>query len=405
MNVYQTTAKTLKRQTYERIAAQDDVSKLELMKDIDITSSSLNRVLDELLHEGWIVESGLGQSTGGRKPVLYRMNAHNRYIFGLDISRVYSVLGLYDLRMNTLYSHRWSMDERMTPEKLVDEVGQQIQQVLAERHMSRRRILGIGVGAVGPLDHETGMIHRPIYFNAKGWQQVPICRLLTERTELPALLDNGTNTALLGEHWAMREDNARHVLYVNAGMGIRSAYLSDGRLMRGAVDKEGAVGQMIVAAGGARLHEQGNYGALEAYASIQALEQQARQHSRMGLDWTPASVEPEERHSAPIDMLDWERITTRLQQGDHTLQEMFHRSAGYMGIGLANLVNTLQPERVILGGALIQAAPGYYDTAVHVAQQQIYGEPATYPQFSRGYLQERAASVGAAVMVLERMEM
>ncbi len=399
--MYQTTTKTLKRQTYERIAAQDDVSKLELKKDIDITSSSLNRILDELLHEGWIVESGLGQSTGGRKPVLYRMNAHNRYIFGLDISRVYSVLGLYDLRMNAIFSHRWSMDEQMTPERLVEEVGQQIQQVLAERHMSRRRILGIGVGAVGPLDHESGMIHKPIYFNAPGWQQVPICRLLTERTELPALLDNGTNTALLGENWAMREDDARHVLYVNAGMGIRSAYLSDGRLMRGAVDKEGAVGQMIVEAGGARLHEQGNYGALEAYASIQALEQQARQHSRMGLD---GARNPEHVGQAPMDMLDWERITTRLQQGDGALQEMFHRSAGYMGIGLANLINTLQPQRVILGGALIQAAPGYYDTAVHVARQQIYGEPSTHPQFTRGYLQERATSVGAAVMVLERMD-
>ncbi len=402
--MYQTTAKTLKRQTYERIAAQDDVSKLELMKDIDITSSSLNRVLDELLHEGWIVESGLGQSTGGRKPVLYRINAHNRYIFGLDISRVYSVLGLYDLRMNTLFSYRWSMDESMTPEKLVEEVGQQIEQVLAERHMSRRRIMGIGVGAVGPLDHETGMIHRPLYFNAQGWQQVPICRLLHERTELPALLDNGTNTALLGEYWAMREDNVRHVLYVNAGMGIRSAYLSDERLMRGAVDKEGAVGQMIVEAGGARLHEQGNYGALEAYASIQALEQQARQHSRIGLGQDRSHVQAAEP-IGPIDMLDWQRLTTRLQQGEAGLQELFHRSASYMGIGLANLVNTLQPERVILGGALIGAAPDYYDTAVHVARQQIYGEPATYPQFSRGYLQEHAVSVGAAVMVLERMDM
>lgn len=403
--MYRTIAKTLKRQTYDRIAVQDDVSKIELMKDIDITSSSLNRVLDELLHEGWIVESGLGQSTGGRKPVLYRIQPHNRYLFGLDISRKYSVLGLYDLRMNTLFSHRWLMDEQMTPERLVEEVAEQIQQVLAERHLSKRRILGIGIGAVGPLDYEQGMIRNPLYFTASGWQDVPICRLLTDKTEIPALLDNGINTALLGEYWATREDSPQHLLYVNAGVGIRAAYLSDGRIMRGASDKEGSIGQMVVQAGGARLHERGNYGALEAYASIQALEQQTRQRARMGLEWSAfADVDVDEAAEGKND-LPFDQMVLQLQEGEPFLQELFHRSAGYMGIGLGNLINTLQPERVIVGGALIHAAPGYYETAIAVARKQIYGESATHPQFSRGHLQDKAVSVGAAVMVLERMEM
>ncbi|ANF95478.1 ROK family protein [Paenibacillus bovis] len=399
MIVYQTTAKTLKRQVYDRIAVQDDVYKLELMKDIDITSSSLNRTLDELLHEGWIVESGLGPSTGGRRPTLYRINAGHRYIFGLDISRIYSVLGLYDLRMNALYTHRWQMDEQMEPEVLADYVAARIQEALAERHLSRQRIMGIGIGAVGPLDHEQGTILNPAYFPAAGWQNVNICRMLSERTGLTAVLDNGANTALIGEHWAMRESNIQHMLYVNAGAGIRSAILSSGQLVRGAMDKEGAVGQMVVQAGGARLQEQGNYGALEAYVSIQALEQQVRQRSRMGMEFTRDGqpLQPEQIH--------FDTLVDALRSGNPVLRELFNQSAGYMGIGLANLINTLQPEKVILGGALINADQGYYDTAIAVAKKQIYGEERLQPVFSRGVLQENAVSVGAAVMILAQMEM
>ncbi|MFB5266083.1 ROK family protein [Paenibacillus enshidis] len=387
----------IRKAVYERIAQQDDISKAELMAEFTLTSSSLTRLLEELVHEGWIKESGLGQSTGGRRPILYQVNPAHRYIFGLEISRLYSSLGLFDMKLNTLKHKRWTMDETMTPERLIQYVQEQVEVMLEACHVPKEQVLGVGVGAVGPLNREQGVILNPLYFPAEGWSNVPICWLIEEKTGIPAYLDNGANAALVGEHWALRGENLQHMLYVHVGTGLRSAMMSGGQLVYGAVDMEGSIGQMIIQADGPRLHGTGNYGALEAFASVQALEQQVRAQVKMGRNQLNSAdgVQPEALHFA--------MLVEALRNGEAFVQELFSQSAAQMGIGLANLINILHPEMVILGGALISASGQYYDTAVSVAQKNIYYYPEYQPVFSKGNLQENAVAVGAAVLVLKQL--
>lgn len=387
----------IRKAVYERIAQQDDISKAELMAEFTLTSSSLTRLLEELVHEGWIKESGLGQSTGGRRPILYQVNPAHRYIFGLEISRLYSSLGLFDMKLNTLKHKRWTMDETMTPERLIQYVQEQVEVMLEACHVPKEQVLGMGVGAVGPLNREQGVILNPLYFPAEGWSNVPICWLIEEKTGIPAYLDNGANAALVGEHWALRGENLQHMLYVHVGTGLRSAMMSGGQLVYGAVDMEGSIGQMIIQADGPRLHGTGNYGALEAFASVQALEQQVRAQVKMGRNQLNSAdgVQPEALHFA--------MLVEALRNGEAFVQELFSQSAAQMGIGLANLINILHPEMVILGGALISASGQYYDTAVSVAQKNIYYYPEYQPVFSKGNLQENAVAVGAAVLVLKQL--
>ncbi|MFM9279888.1 ROK family protein [Paenibacillus jiagnxiensis] len=387
----------IKKAVFERIAQKDDISKAELMAEFTLTSSSLTRLLEELVHEGWISESGLGQSTGGRRPILYQINSAHRYIFGLEISRLYSTLGLFDLKLNALSYKRWTMDETMTPERLIDNVQDQVEMMLEAHHVPKEQVLGMGIGAVGPLDRNQGVILNPLYFPAEGWSNVPVCRLIEEKTGIPAVLDNGANAALVGEHWALRGENLQHMLYVHVGTGLRSAMMSGGQLVYGAVDMEGSIGQMIIQADGPRLHSSGNYGALEAFASVQALEQQVRAQVKMGRNQLESAdgVQPEAIHFA--------MLVEALRNGEAFVQELFSQSAAHMGIGLANLINILHPEMVILGGALISASGLYYDTAVSVAQKNIYYYPEYQPVFSKGILQENAVAVGGAVLVLKEL--
>ncbi|MDP4098140.1 ROK family protein [Paenibacillus sp. P96] len=387
----------IRKAVYERIAQQDDISKAELMAKFTLTGSSLTRLLEELVGEGWISESGLGQSTGGRRPILYQINPAHRYIFGLEISRLYSSLGLFDMKLNALSHTRWTMDETMTPERLIQYVQEQVEVMLEARHVPKEQVLGIGIGAVGPLDRNQGVILNPLYFPADGWSNVPICRLIEEKTGIPAQLDNGANAALAGEHWALRGENIQHMLYVHAGTGLRSAMMSGGQLVYGAVDMEGSIGQMIIQADGPRLHGTGNYGALEAFASVQALEQQVRTQVKMGRNQLKGAenIQPEAIHFG--------MLTEALHNDELFVHELFSQSAAYMGIGLANLINILHPELIVLGGALINAHGSYYDTAVSVAQKNIYYYPEYQPVFSKGMLQENAVAVGAAVLVLKQL--
>jgi predicted NBD/HSP70 family sugar kinase len=384
------------KEVFALIHKKGVVSKQELQGSGDWTGSTLTRTLEELTAQGLIEEAGFGESTGGRRPILYRANAAYGVLFGLDISRLVSTLGLYDLHLNLLETKRWTMTERTTPQALLDEVAETAERMLRERGLAKDAVIGMGIGAVGPLDRQAGVILDPVYFPAPGWRNVPIVSELEERLGIPVLLDNGANAALLGEHWASREQSYQHLLYIHAGVGLRSAVMVGGKLVYGAVDMEGAVGQMIIQADGPRLHANGNFGSLEAFASVPALERQAESLLKLGRDSVLAELtEP--------DKVQFAHLLTALERRDPIVVELFAQAASYFGIGLANLLNILHPEKVILGGLLIAADPLFFQTCTQIAIRNTHYYPTYQVMFSRGALGEDALMTGAAVMAAQEM--
>ncbi|WP_020617639.1 ROK family protein [Paenibacillus daejeonensis] len=388
-----------KRLIYNYVAQHGPLPKNELRHVVAASGSTLTRVLEEMAAQGLLNADSFGPSSGGRRPTLYQINPRYRYIFGLEISRLYSALALFDMQMNPISSIQWRMDEAMDPERLVEYVHVNAQAFLRDHQIRREQVMGMGIGAVGPLDREKGMILEPLYFTAKGWKHVPICRMLEERTGFPARLDNGANAALAGEHWSLREANLQHMLYVHAGVGLRSAMMSGGKIIRGSVDMEGAIGQMIIQQDGPRLDNHGNSGALEAFVSVQALEQQVRGLIKTGRDHLL------QQFRISVEQVNYDILLQALAGGDVMVQELFTRSAAHLGIGLANLINILHPERIVLGGALVSANQAYYDTAIEVALKHTYYYPDYAPQFSKGLLREHAVAAGAALQLWNELDM
>ncbi|NIK76729.1 putative NBD/HSP70 family sugar kinase [Paenibacillus castaneae] len=388
---------SIKKQIFNQITRNELVSKADLMKRFNITSTSLSRLLDELLTDGLIIASELGRSTGGRKPILYCVNPSHRAIFGLEISRFFSAIGLYDLNLKPLAFERWKMDEQMTPEKLVAKITMLAERMMTECGIEREKVIGIGIGAVGPLSHEDGVMLKPRYFPAKGWSNVPICEWLEQSSGLHAVLDNGANTAIIGEHWALRNEEVEHMLYVHAGVGLRTSMMSGGQIVRGAFDMEGSFGQMIIQTNGPRLADEGNYGALEALVSIPALEK--RIHSQL------ASSESTDLKHLPLESIRFDVLKNAYLQEDAFVQEQFLQTASYLGIGIANLINILHPETVILGGPFVNVHKTIYDTVIQVARSNIYYSPHYEPIFSQGELTEDAVTAGAAIMLLQEWDL
>ncbi|GEM_PF-243831 len=386
-----------KRLIYSHIAERGTVSKAELLERYSMTSSTLTRLLEEMVSEKLIEASGFGPSSGGRRPILYETNPHYGYFFGLEISRFSSTLGFFDVRMNPMSLTRWRMDEAMTPERVVDHASAMMKAILNDHKIDSSQVVGVGIGAVGPLDRERGIIVKPRYFSSPGWVNVPICRMIEEKTGFSAELENGANAALMGEQWAMRSAKPLHMLYVHAGVGLRSAMMSYGQIIHGSLDMEGAIGQMIIQTDGPRLNEDGNFGALEAFASVQALERLAQSRVKIsGGDWA-------ERLQVPPDRIRYELLLQELRQNNSHVEEMFRQAASYLGIGLANMINMFHPETVVLGGALINSYDRFYDTAIGVARKNVYYYPEYEPVFTKGELREDAVATGAALMMWKKM--
>ncbi|MFC0213924.1 ROK family protein [Paenibacillus chartarius] len=373
------------------------VSKQELLESGDWTGSTLTRTLEELTSGGLIEEAGFGESTGGRRPILYRSNPEYGYVFGLDISRMHSMLVLYDMHLNKLDSQRWMMTDTMTPDVFIELVEGKAEAMLASRGIRPDSVIGMGIGAVGPLDRDSGTILEPLYFPAPGWRNVEIAPELEARLSIPVKLDNGANTALLGEQWASREQQYQHVLYIHVGVGLRSSVMVGGKVVYGAVDMEGAIGQMIIQADGPRMNAEGNYGSLEAYASIHALEQHAIRSMKLGRESILSSLceDPEK--------LQYSHLLEALGRRDSLSIELFTQAASYFGVGLANLLNILHPEKVILGGPLIASDPLFFQTCTRIAVRNAYYYPAYQVMFSRGALGDEALVTGAAAMMIDAM--
>ncbi|RAR44692.1 ROK family protein [Paenibacillus sp. MDMC362] len=389
-----------KKLVYTRIAEKDTAAKADLLAQTNLTSSTLTRLLDEMIEEKLIEAAEFGPSRGGRRPILYRTLADYGYIFGLEISRIHSSLGLFDMHLNPRSVVHWRMDEAMTPERFLEYTVGQMRNFLRDHAIPQDKILGVGIGSVGPLDRNTGTVLDPLYFPAKGWHDIPICELFHRETGWLTLLENGTNAALMGEQWALRDQSIQHALYVHAGVSLRSAIMSHGRIVHGTVDMEGSIGQMIIQCDGPRLNASGNYGALEAYASIEALEKEARSLAKMGV-----FLNHDQQLEIPPEQLRYDTLLQALKAGDPSVREMFSRSAAYFGIGLANLINTLHPEMVILGGSLITSNQMYFEESTKIALKHVHYSSKYKPQFSKGQLKEAAVVTGAALNVWKTIEL
>ncbi|WP_347438257.1 ROK family protein [Fodinisporobacter ferrooxydans] len=386
------------KEIYKLIRTQGVALKADLLEKSKLTVSTLTRILEELISLGLILEAGFGESTGGRKPILYKINPAYAHVFGLDISRTYSKLILFDLDLKIVDTVRWSMTTSMTPEKLINEIIYAVQTMMTNHNIALASCLGMGIGAVGPLDRTQGIIRSPKYFPANGWSNVPICQMIEEPFGFPVMLDNGTNTSILGEYWASSQYRYQHLLYVTAGVGIRSSMMTSGKVVYGAVDMEGSIGQMIIQTDGPPPREPGgNYGSLESYVSIYALEQKAQSLLKSG-----RKCMLNELVYAPEDVR-FHHLLYALNEKDPLAVEIFTQSATCFGIGLANVLNILHPEHVILGGPLIDTNDLFFAIAKEVALEKTYDSPSYSVEFSRGKLGSDGIATGAAVMMINQL--
>ncbi len=214
--------------------------------------------------------------------------------------------------------------------------------------LSEEQLLGIGVGSVGPIDRERGIIRKPESFPAPGWQDVPILPMLKEEFSVPVIINNGANTAGLAEYEQRQFFLTKKILYCISGQGIRCGFIHHGVFLDRQEGDASSYGHLIVEANG-RTCACGRKGCLSAYTSFNAIF---------------AMIE--EAGQQPIHTI--EQLVHALECGNQTVKEIVANSAHYYGIGIANMTNILHPDAVILHGKLIYQNEFYFNEVVRSIQ-------------------------------------
>lgn len=382
------------KEIYALIRKYGPVAKTTLTEMTGMKPTTCARLIDELSQAGLIKECGLGESSGGRKPLMYQIDPSFAYLFGVDIARLYTRVVFMDLSLSILEEVRLPMNEKNTPDLTLAFVEEQIQRIMAKRNVSLSQVLGIGVGSVGPIDRNKGIILNPLHFSAKGWNYVPVVQRLKEAFNTLVLLDNGANTAVLGEYRNGLWKDVKSVVYNITGVGIRLGVLTNEQVIRGPVDMEGAYGHMIVDVHGKQC-TCGNYGCVKTVGTILAIKEQVIHRLKRG----QSSILIEQ--GLQPDQVEFADICKAVKAKDDLCMDVVKDCAFYYGIGLSNMIYLIHPELVILGGALFTELDLFYEVAVETAKKRASLYPGFPVKFSRGSLGDMAVAVGAGSMVFD----
>lgn len=261
-----------------------------------------------------------------------------------------------------------------------------------------KQLAGIGVGAAGQVDAESGVL-RGTPNLSQAVIDLEIAQSLRKRYKIPAALRNDVQVAAAGELAFGAGRGISDFLCCFVGTGVGGAVVTGGRLIAGASGSAGEIGHMIVDAGG-RICGCGGRGHLEAYASRTAITSSLMGDLKRGRASVLRELAPDLATAAMWPESGAVRsgvLREAIARGDELVIETVTEAGRFLGIGLASVINLLNPERIILGGGVIESVELLYDVAVEYARRESLAAPLQTVSFTRAKLGDHAGVIGAAL--------
>jgi predicted NBD/HSP70 family sugar kinase/biotin operon repressor len=304
-------------------------SRQELSKATGLSSASVSNVVRGLINEGIVVEAGSIESDGGRPRTLLQVNSDYGYVIGVDVGETRVRVELFDLTLTEHAKADYPLDPRQHGVGLIVEaIFTGLKAVLAGSGVSPAAVLGIGVGIPGIVGNGPDSL---VYGQTYGWESVPLGRLLRAGTSMPLHIDNDAKTMAQAELWFGAGRGAQNVVVCLIGSGVGASIIADGATVRGSTSSAGEWGHSTVVVGG-RACRCGSLGCLEAYVGAEAI-----------LDQYGSAPTDGDQEAALAALIDLAPTSARAA-------EILDKTALYLGVGIADLINLFNPERIILGG-------------------------------------------------------
>jgi predicted NBD/HSP70 family sugar kinase len=357
------------------------ISRAEIARRTGLSRSTVSALVTDLLADGLVVERAgmpvVHNEHGGRPPILLSFDPSGGAAVGIDFGHSHVRVAVSDLASNLLAERRVTLDTDHDAQDGLEAAAALVGEALAHAGVERSRVIGAGVGLPGPIEQPTGIVGSAAIL--PGWVGVSAAQEMRSRLELPVAVDNDANLGALAEAAFGAARDARDLVYLKVSSGIGAGLILNGRLYRGTAGLAGELGHRVVAPGGP-LCRCGNHGCLETVASSGALVEQLRP-----------------THG---DDLDVAGMLALVRAGDGAARDVIAEAGRAIGRAVADLLNLLNPELVVVGGELADAGEVLLGGMREAIAGGALPPAAEHARLVTGVLGRRAPVLGAVALVV-----
>ena len=312
------------------------------------------------------------------------------YVVGIDLGGTKIYAAVVNRNGKILATCRKKTKAELGFDKVVERIANCANSAIEKSHISKDLIKGIGIGSPGPLDLVNGkIIETP---NLK-WKDAPLKDKIEHLLNIPVKIDNDGNVGILGENSFGAGKNAKHMIGLFVGTGIGGGVIVDGKVLHGFNENAGELGHMIIDPNGP-VCGCGNRGCLEAFASRLSIEREIRIAALHG-----EKTNIFDGMNDVNDRIRSKRLAEAFTNKDRAVTSAVQKSAKYIGLGVASLLNIFNPEVIVIGGGVVEAiGQPYVDLVIETAKLNVFAIALRNVRIVPAQLEDDSAVLGASVI-------
>lgn len=374
----------------EVIRKNGPISRTDISKITELNIVTVSNYINHYIKKGLVIEGELDESTGGRKPVLVELNPKSGYIVGVGLNMLSMVGVLVDLEINVLKE----MKRERVPENsenVIEKMVDLAEEIINQAEIDRSKIAGVGVGVPGIIDERGRTIRWP---QSLGDKDVSICLSIKDtfekRLNIPTIVENDANSAVLGEKWLGLDREVRHMIYMFSGVGV--GVLINGEIYRGA---SGAAGELGIASPKQSREE-----------AFQIATQLGRWEMDLGMTTLLREKVRKGEKTVAADFVagDASKITFKelvraVREKDPLAMKIVEEGGAALGKKVAFLTNLLNPEIVVIGGGVEDCGAPFLEALKSAVKEWSVEEASSRVSIIPSAFGENAVALGAVGIV------
>lgn len=389
-----TTTRNLRRRNRSALLRQllrdGETTRGQLATALSLSPATVTNVIADLMAEGLVHETGILPSDGGRPTTTLSIRPDGAFFIGADVGEHGVTVELFDLSLTPRATVFNDVASRSAGAPDIAAALEAAITEAVEAAGSPTNIYGVGLGMPGIIESVVdldGSRAITVHAQSLGWPSTSLDSIYS-RSDIPMFAANGAKTLAMAEIWFGAARDVSNGVVALLGRGIGLGIISDGRILEGTSSSAGEWGHTKVSIGGP-VCNCGQHGCLEAYVGGGSIVRR----------WREAGGEPPENDETAI-----ERLLEAASTGDATAAKVLDETVEILGVGLSNLVNLLNPERIVLGGwAGLQLAKTQLQAIESATKAPSLDRPSQQFDLVPSTIGRDAIALGAALLAVEKL--